>query len=92
MPRDGVHGPRETTVEGRQVASCPGTACAGRARRCSRGAPVAAYTDARRVDYIDLHGTMTAALTSRIDTEEYQARILAMEAVYWALGIHDPDL
>jgi hypothetical protein len=53
--------------------------------------PVAAYTDARRVDYIDLLGTMTAALTSRIDTPEYQARILAMEAVYWALGIHDPD-
>jgi hypothetical protein len=55
------------------------------------GRPVAAYTDARRVDYIDLAGTMTAALTSRIDTEEYQARILAMESIYWALGIHDPD-
>jgi hypothetical protein len=23
---------------------------------------------------------------------EYQARTLAMEAVYWALGIHDPEL
>ena len=34
---------------------------------------------------------MTAALTSRIDTDEYLARILAMEAVYWGLGIHDPD-
>jgi len=34
---------------------------------------------------------MTAALTSRIDTPEYHARALAMEAVYWALGIHDPD-
>ena len=56
-----------------------------------QGRPVAAYTDARRVDYIDLLGTMTAALTSKIDTPEYQARILAMEAVYWALGIHDPD-
>jgi hypothetical protein len=55
------------------------------------GRPVAAYTDATRVDYIDLLGTMTAALTSRIDTAEYQARILAMEAIYWALGIHDPD-
>ncbi len=55
------------------------------------GRPVAAYSDATRVDYIDLVGTMTAALTSRIDFEEYQARIMAMEAVYWALGIHDPD-
>lgn len=55
------------------------------------GRPVAAYTDATRVDYIDLLGTMTATLTSRIDTEEYQARILAMESVYWGLGIHDPD-
>ena len=52
---------------------------------------MAAYTDARRVDYIDLLGTMTAALTSQIDTAEFQTRILAMEAVYWALGIHDPD-
>ncbi len=34
---------------------------------------------------------MTAALTSRVDTPEYQARIMAMQAVYWALGIHDPD-
>jgi hypothetical protein len=57
-----------------------------------RGRPVAAYTDATRVDYIDLVGTMTAALTSRIDTEEYEARILAMEAVYWGLGVHDPDI
>jgi hypothetical protein len=50
---------------------------------------MAAYTDALRTDYIDLLGTMTAALTARIDTAEYQARIMAMEAVYWALGIHD---
>ena len=48
--------------------------------------PVAAYTDATRVDYIDLIGTMTAALTARIDTDEYLARILAMEAVYWGLA------
>jgi hypothetical protein len=55
------------------------------------GRPVVAYTDATRTDYIDLLGTMTAVLTARIDTAEYQRRILAMEAVYWALGIHDPD-
>jgi hypothetical protein len=52
---------------------------------------VAAYTNAFRTDYIDLLGTMTAALTARIDMAEYTARTLAMEAVYWALGIHDPE-
>ena len=57
-----------------------------------QGRPVAAYADIMRVDYIDTLGTMTAALTSRIDTDEYLARILAMEAVYWGLGIHDPDI
>jgi hypothetical protein len=56
------------------------------------GKPVVAYPNAFRVDYIDLVGTMTAALTSRIDAPEYKARILAMAAVYWALGIHDPDV
>ncbi len=55
------------------------------------GRRVVAYTDATRTDYIDLVGTMTAVLTARIDTAEHQRRILAMEAVYWALGIHDPD-
>ena len=57
-----------------------------------QGRQVAAYADIMRVDYIDTLGTMTAALTSRIDTEEYLARILAMEAVYWGLGIHEPDI
>ncbi|MET0743704.1 MAG: hypothetical protein ABWY78_10070, partial [Microvirga sp.] len=51
---------------------------------------VVAYANAERVDYIDLLGTMTALLTSRVDTSEYKARIMAMQAVYWALGIHDP--
>ncbi len=55
------------------------------------GKPVAVYADIRRVDYIDLLGTMTAALTSRIDAPEYKARIMAMAAVYWALGIRDPE-
>ena len=57
----------------------------------SEGKPVVAYPNPNRTDYIDLVGTMTAALTSRIDAPEYKARILAMEAVYWALGIHDPE-
>jgi hypothetical protein len=30
---------------------------------------------------------MTAALTARIDATEYKARILALAAVYWSLGI-----
>lgn len=51
----------------------------------------AEYMDAWRTDYIDLLGTMTAALTSLIDAAEYKARIMAMAAVYWSLGIHDPD-
>jgi hypothetical protein len=51
----------------------------------------AEYMDPWRVDYIDLLGTMTAALTSKIDMDEYTSRIMAMEAVYWSLGIHDAD-
>ena len=92
VPRDGVHGPRETTVEGRKVAFMSWDGVHGPRATMFQGRPVAAYADATRVDYIDLVGTMTAALTSRIDTEEYLARILAMEAVYWGLGIHDPDI
>jgi hypothetical protein len=92
VPRDGVHGPRETTVDGRKVAFMSWDGVRGPRAAMFRGRPVAAYADATRVDYIDLVGTMTAALTSRIDTEEYLARILAMEAVYWGLGIHDPDI
>jgi hypothetical protein len=51
----------------------------------------AEYKDIWRTDYIDMLGTMTAALTGRVDLAEYKARIMAMEAVYWSLGIHDPD-
>ncbi len=49
---------------------------------------VAVYTNIFHTDYIDLIGTMTAALTSKISPEEYKARVLAMETVYWNLGIH----
>lgn len=56
------------------------------------GRTLVAYTDAMRADYLDLLGTMTAALTARIDLEEYKARVMAMSAVYWALGIHDPEI
>ncbi|HYJ79198.1 MAG TPA: twin-arginine translocation signal domain-containing protein [Longimicrobiaceae bacterium] len=56
------------------------------------GRQVAAYTDAMRVDYLDMLGTMTAALTSRIDLDEYTARVMAMSRVYWSVGIHDPEI
>ena len=56
------------------------------------GRTVAAYTDAMRADYLDILGTMTAALTARVDLDDYKARVLAMEAVYWSLGIHDPKI
>jgi len=56
------------------------------------GRTVAAYTDAMRTDYLDILGTMTAALTARVDFEEYKARVLGMEAVYWSLGIRDPEI
>lgn len=56
------------------------------------GRMVAAYNDAMRVDYLDIMGTMTAALTSRIDFDEYTARVMAMSRVYWSLGIHDPEI
>jgi len=49
------------------------------------------YADIYDVDYIDLQGTMTAALTGKIDFKEYIARVVSMEAVYWALGIHPVD-
>ncbi len=91
-PGDGVHGPRATTVDGREVAFMPWDGVRGPRAAVFQGRPVAAYADVTRVDYIDLLGTMTAALTARIDTEEYLARILAMEAVYWGLGIREPDI
>lgn len=59
----------------------------GPRRSTFQGRPVIEYEDERRVDYIDLLGRMTAALTSRIDIEDYQARTLSMAAVYWSLGI-----
>ncbi|HKP76238.1 MAG TPA: hypothetical protein VJT67_11990 [Longimicrobiaceae bacterium] len=60
--------------------------------RTVAGRRVAAYMDAFRVDYIDLPGTMTAALTSRIDLDEFVARVMAMSRVYWSVGIHDPEI
>ncbi|MFI8790896.1 hypothetical protein [Streptomyces sp. NPDC055105] len=55
------------------------------------GRPVVAYQDIDRADYIDTQDRLTAHLTARVDLAETKARVLAMEAVYWGLGIHDPD-
>jgi hypothetical protein len=60
-------------------------------RRRADNPTLVAYHDIMRVDYIDILGTMTAALTAKIDAAEYKARILAMAAVYWSLGIHEGD-
>jgi hypothetical protein len=51
----------------------------------------AVYQDMDHVDYITMPNTMTAALTSKVSMKEYTDRILAMAAVYWALGIRDED-
>jgi hypothetical protein len=64
----------------------------GPAVRTVDGRRVAAYRDAFRVDYLDTPGALTAALTSRIDFDEYTARVMAMSRVYWSLGIHDPEV
>jgi len=59
----------------------------GPRRSTFQGRPTIEYQDERRVDYIDLLGRMTAALTSRIELEDYKARTLSMAALYWSLGI-----
>jgi hypothetical protein len=64
----------------------------GPRRKILQGKPVIEYEDEKRVDYIDIQGRITAALTSRIDLHEYQDRTLSMAAVYWSLGIRgNPD-
>ena len=71
----------------RMAHSCPGMVCRVRSAGRSAIASVVAYRNVLYVDYIDMPGTMTAALTSRIDAAEYKARILALAAIYWSLGI-----
>ena len=51
----------------------------------------AIYQDMNHVDYIMMPNTMTAALTSKVSMQEYTDRILAMAAVYWALGIENQN-
>jgi hypothetical protein len=59
----------------------------GPRRSTFQARPVIVYEDERRVDHIDLQDRMTALLTSRIDLADFQARVLAMAAVYWSLGV-----
>lgn len=49
------------------------------------------YPNINHVDYTTLGGKMTALLTSRVDLKEYAARVLAMAAVYRALGVRYED-
>lgn len=65
---------------------------AGPQRRTEGDREVIAYHKMEHVDYIDLIGTMTAALTARTDPDDYKSRILAMSAVYWSLGIQEGNL
>ncbi|MFF2129349.1 twin-arginine translocation signal domain-containing protein [Streptomyces olivochromogenes] len=55
------------------------------------GRAVVAYQDIDRADYITTQDRLTAYLTARVDLAETKARVLAMSAVYWSLGIHDPE-
>lgn len=50
------------------------------------------YRNIDHADYITMPGTMTAALIAQVDLDETKARIMAMETVYWALGIRDPEI
>lgn len=61
----------------------------GPQRRTKGDHDVVAYQDMEHVDYIDILGTMTAVLTAKTEPAEYKARILAMAAVYWSLGIQE---
>ncbi len=56
------------------------------------GRKVVSYHDAMRADYIDIVEKLTAALTAKVTLGDYKARVLAMSAMYWALGTHDPEI
>ena len=49
------------------------------------------YPNIAHVDYINLEGKLTASLTSRVDLKECTSRLVALAAVYWALGIRESD-
>lgn len=55
------------------------------------GLEVVNFPDVFHTDYLETVDGFTASLTARVDQEEYQARVLAMAQVYWALGIRFAD-
>ena len=50
------------------------------------GKEVVDYPEFAHTDYLETVENFTAALTGKVDHEEYIARVLAMAQVYWALG------
>jgi hypothetical protein len=55
------------------------------------GEEVVDYPELYHTDYLETVENFTAALTGKVDQEEYIARVLAMAQVYWALGIRWTD-
>ena len=55
------------------------------------GKEVVDYPEFAHTDYLETVEHFTAALTGKVDHEEYIARVLAMAQVYWALGIRWSD-
>lgn len=55
------------------------------------GEPVVNFPDVIHTDYLETVDGFTARLTTRVDRDEYVARVLAMAQVYWALGIRFAD-
>jgi hypothetical protein len=55
------------------------------------GKEVVDYPECAHTDYLETVEHFTAALTGKVDQEEYITRVLAMAQVYWALGIRWKD-
>lgn len=55
------------------------------------GAERAIYPDINRVDYLGNLERMTALHLAKVDLPETKARVLATAALYWALGLRDPE-
>lgn len=80
LPWDGYRGPHE--VNGNGNGNGDGNGASG-------GAAVLEYASFDHVDYVEsaLGGEFSLALTGRVDTPEYEARILAVARTYLALRI-----
>jgi hypothetical protein len=55
------------------------------------GTEMVDYPEFAHTDYLETVEHFTAALTGKVDHEEYIARVLAMAQVYWALDIRWSD-